>query len=757
MWIHVRTMDGKRSEQIDGISKLTKIEDIREIVEDKFGVIQKAQRLFFRGKQLENGYKLFDYDVCLNDIIQLVERKPILAEVPENSSEKTGQTLSDTDSGIESIDPNLKANNSNKPNAEESSSNLCSLYKINDLVDAQDTDTGAWFEAKIKTIQQKKASAIDSSNKENTEINDMTILYCVQFDDYEDEERQLEINQIRPRARKLLEWNDINIEDKVMVNYNMDKHNQRGFWYDGIVLQKKIRRNKSKELVVRLLLGPGKELEPCTIVFVEEIFVIEKPGFESGPVLPDVKRKTEKEPDCGHCNDNPRRKCKECGCNVCGEKKDFDKTLLCDECNLPFHTFCLDPPLDSLPEEDDWFCPLCRHDNSKIIEAGERLKENKKKSKMKSSTSETQRDWGKGMACVGRSKICTIVPSNHVGPIPGVPVGTLWKFRVQVSEAGVHRPHVSGIHGKESEGAFSIVLAGGYEDDEDNGDEFTYTGSGGRDLSGNKRTAEQSCDQVLTKSNMAIARTCHVKVDAKNGAESSDWKKSRPIRVVRNYKGAKHSEYAPEEGNRYDGLYKVVKYWPDKGKSGFIVWRYLFRRDDPEPSPWTKSGKKRSKTLGITMQYPDGYLENQAQKNANEDSSTKRKRSDVESPKKSSKKAKIMSYQIDGNIKKLIMKDIKNKLLWEEGLQSAKDGQQKFFEKLQDLFACVCCQDLVFQPITTTCNHNMCKGCLQRSFKAEVYSCPVCRFELGSGYSLDVNDGLREILVHLLPGYENGR
>jgi E3 ubiquitin-protein ligase UHRF1 len=39
-------------------------------------------------------------------------------------------------------------------------------------------------------------------------------------------------------------------------------------------------------------------------------------------------------------------------------------------------------------------------------------------------------------------------------------------------------------------------LAGGYEDDTDDGMEFIYTGSGGRDLSGNKRTAEQSCDQV---------------------------------------------------------------------------------------------------------------------------------------------------------------------------------------------------------------------------------------------------------------------
>lgn len=36
---------------------------------------------------------------------------------------------------------------------------------------------------------------------------------------------------------------------------------------------------------------------------------------------------------------------------------------------------------------------------------------------------------------------------------------------------------------------------------QDNGDEFYYTGSGGRDLSGNKRTAEQSCDQKLTRMN----------------------------------------------------------------------------------------------------------------------------------------------------------------------------------------------------------------------------------------------------------------
>ena len=44
-----------------------------------------------------------------------------------------------------------------------------------------------------------------------------------------------------------------------------------------------------------------------------------------------------------------------------------------------------------------------------------------------------------GMACVGRTKMCTIVPPNHFGSIPGIEVGSLWKFRVQVSSGLSHR------------------------------------------------------------------------------------------------------------------------------------------------------------------------------------------------------------------------------------------------------------------------------------------------------------------------------
>ena len=50
-------------------------------------------------------------------------------------------------------------------------------------------------------------------------------------------------------------------------------------------------------------------------------------------------------------------------------------------------------------------------------------------------------------------------------------------------------------------------------------------GSGGRDLSGNKRTSAQEFDQVLTKSNKGIAVSCDAEFNDKDGAEAKNWKK----------------------------------------------------------------------------------------------------------------------------------------------------------------------------------------------------------------------------------------
>jgi hypothetical protein len=43
------------------------------------------------------------------------------------------------------------------------------------------------------------------------------------------------------------------------------------------------------------------------------------------------------------------------GCLVCGVDDDHANLLLCEECNGEFHTYCLTPKLDAVPDYD-WFC-----------------------------------------------------------------------------------------------------------------------------------------------------------------------------------------------------------------------------------------------------------------------------------------------------------------------------------------------------------------------------------------------------------------
>jgi len=139
------------------------------------------------------------------------------------------------------------------------------------------------------------------------------------------------------------------------------------------------------------------------------------------------------------------------------------------------------------------------------------------------------------------------------GHIPGYPEGCCFESRAELSEAGVHRPLIAGISGSEREGADSIVLSGGYEDDEDLGDEIVYTGHGGRD----EESGRQIAHQRLTRGNLALA---HSSIEG------------LPVRVIR---GANlDSQYAPRSGYRYDGLYMVDDYWQEEGRSGFRIWRY---------------------------------------------------------------------------------------------------------------------------------------------------------------------------------------
>jgi putative restriction endonuclease len=98
-----------------------------------------------------------------------------------------------------------------------------------------------------------------------------------------------------------------------------------------------------------------------------------------------------------------------------------------------------------------------------------------------------------------------------------------------------------------------VVLAGGYEDTEDYGEEILYTGQGGRDPHSGKQVA----DQILTKGNLALASSHHAGL---------------PVRVIRGARA--RSPYAPVAGYRYDGLYYVTAYWRQCGSSGFLIWRF---------------------------------------------------------------------------------------------------------------------------------------------------------------------------------------
>ena len=59
-------------------------------------------------------------------------------------------------------------------------------------------------------------------------------------------------------------------------------------------------------------------------------------------------------PNCSICKDVSRYKCKDCGCYQCGGKQDPHQQIMCDECDMAYHIYCLNPPLETVPDMDEW-------------------------------------------------------------------------------------------------------------------------------------------------------------------------------------------------------------------------------------------------------------------------------------------------------------------------------------------------------------------------------------------------------------------
>lgn len=67
------------------------------------------------------------------------------------------------------------------------------------------------------------------------------------------------------------------------------------------------------------------------------------------------------------------------------------------------------------------------------------------------------------------------------------------------------------------------------------------------------------------------------------------------------------------------------------------------------------------------------------------------------------------NFQLPVIVKELISKDVLNDKLWDECLDCVKESEQKFLDKVQELFICICCHELLKMPVTTECKHNICK------------------------------------------------
>lgn len=165
--------------------------------------------------------------------------------------------------------------------------------------------------------------------------------------------------------------------------------------------------------------------------------------------------------------------------------------------------------------------------------------------------------------------------TKRIGSIPGIDVGHQFYSRAEMVAVGFHSHWLNGIDymGQSySKGEYSnytfplavaIVISGMYEDDLDNAEDVVYTGQGGHNLTGDKRQIQ---DQVLERGNLAL----------KNCVEQCVL-----VRVVRGHECK--SSYCGKLYT-YDGLYKVVQYWAEKGISGFTVFKYRLRRADGQPA-----------------------------------------------------------------------------------------------------------------------------------------------------------------------------
>ncbi|MCL7049021.1 hypothetical protein MKW94_012007 [Papaver nudicaule] len=236
-------------------------------------------------------------------------------------------------------------------------------------------------------------------------------------------------------------------------------------------------------------------------------------------------------------------------------------------------------------------------------------------------------------------------------------------------------------------GAQSVALSGDFEDDDNHGDWFVYTGSGGRDLSGNHQSFE--------KSNEALHVSCL---------------KGYPVRVVRSHK-EKCSSYAPLNGLRC-GVYRIEKCWRKFGIQGHIVCRYLFVRCDNEPAPWSSDEHgDRPRPLPVIKELK-GAIDVTDRKESpswdyDEENCCWKWKKPPPLP-TTTTKSEFVNLQTTQKVAVSKVKLSPRDVISVEDYYQDKD--HKFTLK------CQLCREVMNHPLTTPCAHNFCKPCLKSVF-----------------------------------------
>ncbi|KAH6772218.1 hypothetical protein C2S51_010622 [Perilla frutescens var. frutescens] len=197
----------------------------------------------------------------------------------------------------------------------------------------------------------------------------------------------------------------------------------------------------------------------------------------------------------------------------------------------------------------------------------------------KLSQLEEARDGTTGVARRPDLKACNLLMtkgvrtnnSKRIGHVPGVDVGDIFFFRMELCLVGLHAPSMAGIDYMsvkitltEEPVAVSIVASGGYEDDDgDDCNVLIYSGQGGV-----QRRDGQMFDQKLERGNLALEKSLH---------------RANDVRVVRGIKeaGSAAKIYV------YDGLYKIQESWAEKNKSGCNVFKYKLIRQPGQPEAFS--------------------------------------------------------------------------------------------------------------------------------------------------------------------------